>query len=85
MKTSIDKYLTGLRLAKHGLRVPVSQVIGKHADINQIRVSFPCILKPKDEGSSISLYKIRTPLELAEIIMTELVARDEMLLQEFVR
>lgn len=47
-------------------------------------LDFPAIVKPKDEGSSVSLYKPKNRRELASVLSEEFRKRDEILVQEFV-
>ncbi|MDI9354873.1 MAG: ATP-grasp domain-containing protein [Cyanobium sp. MAG06] len=84
MELTIDKYKTGELLEKNNIRVPKSYLVNKETDLSGIQISFPCIVKPKDEGSSFSLYKPANKEELYNIINKELEIRDDILIQEFV-
>ncbi|MDD5377083.1 MAG: ATP-grasp domain-containing protein [Candidatus Gracilibacteria bacterium] len=85
MELTIDKQRTGDFLLKQGFRVPKSFEITNALEIHTIDVDFPVIVKPRDEGSSISLYKVQNIDELLTILTKELSFRKEILVQEFVK
>lgn len=84
MELTIDKYKTGELLQRNNIKVPRSYLVSKETDLEDIKISFPCIVKPKNEGSSVSLYKPTNKEELYDILNKELQIRDDILVQEFV-
>lgn len=85
LKLTIDKQETGDFLKSCGIRVPKSFLIREISEIGSIELKYPCIVKPKNEGSSVSLYRAHSKEELASVLEKELPARGEMLVQEYIR
>jgi D-alanine-D-alanine ligase len=54
-RIAINKQLTHDVFSKHGIRTPKSQIISKESLVPHL--SFPIIIKPISEGSSIGIYK----------------------------
>lgn len=84
MRLTIDKQKTGDFLSKNGIRVPKSFVVTPETDVRAIGLSYPVIVKPKSEGSSVSLHKPRNLAELEAVLAKEFENRSEILVQEFV-
>lgn len=84
MALTIDKQKTGDRLSSLGFRTPKSFVVTADTDLDSLGLEFPVIVKPKSEGSSVSLYKPASKEELSEVLAKEFGSRSEILVQEFV-
>ncbi|MFB0965261.1 MAG: ATP-grasp domain-containing protein [Patescibacteria group bacterium] len=84
MALTIDKQKTGDRLATLGFRTPKSWVVTTATDLDSLGLAYPVIVKPKSEGSSVSLYKPASREELEEVLNKEFAVRSEILVQEFV-
>ena len=83
LRLTIDKYATEEILRSHGVRVPETVIItGNNLEEVTLPFSFPVIIKPRDEGSSISLYKVKDENTLRQIIKEELSKRSEIMVQE---
>lgn len=84
MELTIDKQKTGDRLSSLGFRTPKSFVVTAKTDLDCFGLEYPVIVKPKSEGSSVSLYKPASKEELSEVLSKEFGNRSEILVQEFV-
>lgn len=84
MRLTIDKQKTGNFLAEKGIRVPRSFVVTSETDPGSIGLPYPVIVKPKSEGSSVSLHKPGSLAELEAVLAKEFENRREILVQEFV-
>lgn len=81
---TINKDHTGNFLSERGIRVPKSFTIGNISQIVNLPIQYPLIVKPKNEGSSISLHKVANESELRSVLKKELSTRTEILVQEFI-
>lgn len=85
MRVTIDKEKTQELLSQHGIRIPQTIIVKKENYTSlQLPFSYPVIVKPNNEGSSVALYKVRDDAQLHDILEKELTMRNEMLVQEFV-
>lgn len=84
LRLTIDKQNTGDFLRRHGVRVPKSFPIREVREIASAGLQYPCIVKPRNEGSSVSLYKPHSKEELISVLEKELPLRGEILVQECV-
>jgi len=83
MKLTIDKQKTGDFLTSKRFRTPKSVIVSE--EHTTLDIPFPLIVKPCNEGSSVSLYKVQNPEELQDVLQNELLTRKEILVQEFVK
>lgn len=72
MKLAIDKQATTDMLVLHGIQVPKTFAVTDICQIDAMDLVFPVIVKPRDEGSSVSLYKIGDLQELQSVLEKEL-------------
>lgn len=84
MALTIDKQETCDRLSSLGFRTPKSVVATPGTDLDGLALEYPVIVKPKSEGSSVSLYKPASREELSQALSKEFAHRSEILVQEFV-
>ena len=85
MKLTIDKYATGEILSANAIRVPQSVVFDRRDPPRYILpFPYPVIVKPRNEGSSVSLYKVQDQTKLQEVLAEELEKRGQVLIQECV-
>jgi D-alanine-D-alanine ligase len=80
---TIDKNKTNKILEENGIRIPRSTIITKE-DCG-FNFTYPIIIKPIDEGSSVDLYKFENEIDFknhAEVIFKN---HKQMLVQEFVK
>lgn len=54
-RLSIDKAISRKRLKKQGITIPEFKVINKNSKFSMNGFSFPCVIKPATQGSSIGL------------------------------
>lgn len=81
---TIDKNKTNRVLKENGITIPKSKIITK--DNNHIsNFTYPIILKPVDEGSSVDLFKFENEIEFNNKIDSIFKNHEEMLVQEFVK
>lgn len=79
---AIDKNASNELFAKAGLLIPKSQIIMREDSV--ISISFPIIVKPVDEGSSVGLYKCLSQEEYQEKQKDIFSSHNKMLAQEFI-
>lgn len=84
MALTIDKQKTGDHLSRLGFRTPKSFVVTEETELGSLGLEYPVIVKPKSEGSSVSLYKPASVEELRGVLSKEFTQRKEILVQEFV-
>lgn len=77
---AMDKYAADKVLCKSGLLTPYTVLVTSTEDY--ITIPFPLIIKPRDEGSSIDLYKVANREELELALKVSLAKHPEMLVQE---
>ena len=79
---AIDKNISNVLFEKNGLIIPKSQIISK--EDSSILISYPIIIKPIDEGSSIGLYKCDSEQEYASLKEELFQSHNKILVQEYV-
>ena len=80
-RKAIDKNASNKLFSEHGLSIPQSQILIKD---DSISLNFPIVVKPHNEGSSISLYKCQTLDEFETMREKIFSIHTKMLAQEFV-
>lgn len=85
MRLSIDKESTGQVLRDNGVQTPKTFVVMSVQEIDDLVFDFPVIVKPRDEGSSMSLYKVESMDSLLGILEKELQLRSDILVQEYIQ
>jgi D-alanine-D-alanine ligase len=80
---TIDKNKTNRVLEENGITIPKSKIITKDNHISNF--TYPVILKPVDEGSSVDLFKFENEIEFNNKIDSVFKNHEEMLVQEFVK
>ncbi len=86
-KLTIDKLSTQKVLEKHKISVPKSLLVSSLKDLKKVEKSkmfFPLILKPKNGGSSVDLFKVKNFKELEKCTKILLKKYKVFLLQEFI-
>jgi D-alanine-D-alanine ligase len=84
MRLTIDKFKTEKKLQESGILTTTSALVDNVADIPNVKVDFPVFVKPKDEGSSISLFKVKDEEELREALLKSIPVYGAMLVQPFI-
>ncbi len=82
-RLTIDKNKTNEILQENGINIPQSKIINEN-DLT-IPFSFPIIVKPIDEGSSVDLFKFENDEEYKNYLGKIFENHNEMLAQEFVK
>jgi len=80
---TIDKNKTNRVLEENGITIPKSKIIKK--DNHILDFTYPVILKPVDEGSSVDLFKFENEIDFNNKIDSIFKNHEEMLVQEFVK
>ena len=80
---TINKYETENVLREHGVLTTESALVKQKSDV-PTGVSFPCIMKPNKEGSSVGVMKARNQTELEEAVLVLLQDHNEVLVQKCV-
>lgn len=84
MKLTIDKLKTEKKLKEEGVATTDSILVDLISEIENVRITFPAFVKPKDEGSSISLFKVKNEAELKEALEKSIPTYGAMLVQAFI-
>lgn len=84
MKLTIDKFQTEKKLKENAIATTESILVKDISQTQHLSVSFPAFIKPKDEGSSVSLFKVKNETELKSALEESLPAFGAMLVQPFV-
>lgn len=84
MRLTIDKYKTERKLSENFILTTKSVVVDALPQISDVKVSFPVMVKPKDEGSSVALFKVKKQEELSEVLEKTIPVYGAMLVQEFI-
>ncbi len=79
---TIDKNVSNNLFKKNGLIIPESQIISKEDSL--ILITYPIIIKPIDEGSSMGLYKCESEKDYISLKEELFQSHKEMLVQEYV-
>ena len=83
LQMTIDKYTTETLLKKSGIKTTDSFLIKSVEDILKLEdLSFPLIVKPNHEGSSIGVVKVDTVDELRASLIQSIEVYGDMLLQK---
>lgn len=81
---TMNKYLTETVLREHGLPVTSSFFIKKLEELPQEDdISFPCIIKPNSEGSSVGVVKVANYESLVEELKKSLAIYKDVLVQKY--
>lgn len=78
---AINKHATSSLFEQHDISIPKERVITK--DTNAHECSYPVIIKPLDEGSSVGLFKCNNESDYQKLLGTIFDEHNEMLVQEF--
>ncbi|MEZ0208728.1 MAG: ATP-grasp domain-containing protein, partial [Candidatus Paceibacterota bacterium] len=84
MRLTIDKYKTEEKLKENNIATTESTLVETISEIETVSVIFPAFVKPKDEGSSVSLFKVKNQQELKEALEKSIPEYGAMLVQPFV-
>jgi D-alanine-D-alanine ligase len=84
MRLTIDKYKTEQRLKENGIATTESVLVESLSGIDNVQVVFPAFVKPKDEGSSIALFKVKDAGELRDVLNKSIPLYGAMLVQPFI-
>ena len=83
LSITYNKYLTEVVLREHGVMCTQSLLVKKLEDVTSApRLTFPSIVKPNTEGSSVGLVKVETYLALKEQIPKSLATHTQLLVQK---
>lgn len=83
LELTINKYETEKVFRENGVSTTESVLIRQISDV-PANISFPCIVKPNKEGSSVGVMKANNQTELEEAIIVLLQDHDEVLVQKCV-
>lgn len=84
MRLTIDKYKTEKKLKEENIATTESVLIEELSEVESMNVTFPAFIKPKDEGSSVSLFKVNTQVELKDVLEKSIPVHGAMLIQPFI-
>ena len=84
MMLTIDKYKTEKRLQENNISTTNSVLMKNISDIEDVQITFPAFVKPKDEGSSIALFKVKDETELQDTLNKSISMYGAMLVQPFI-
>ncbi len=83
LSVTYNKYLTEVVLREHGVMCTTSLLVKKVDDVMNARsLTFPSIIKPNTEGSSVGLVKAGNYIELKEHVQKSLETYKQLLVQK---
>jgi D-alanine-D-alanine ligase len=83
-RLALDKLASKERFQDHGLRVPEYRVVMLQEDISRLDVCFPCVIKPRYEGSSIGLSVVFSREHVRDAINKAAEFSKEIIVEKFV-
>ncbi len=81
---ALDKLASKKRFRDHGLRVPEYSVVNGKEDVSGLDIHFPCVVKPRYEGSSIGLSVVPSADHIREAIDKAAEFSEEIIIERFV-
>jgi D-alanine-D-alanine ligase len=84
-QAALDKIVSKEKFIEKGIDVPAYSVMRAVSDASKGRTSFPCVVKPRYEGSSIGLSIIDSADMLPAALEKALKYDKEVLVEEFIR
>ena len=81
---ALDKLASKKRFEDHGLCVPEYGVVSGKEDVSRLNICFPCVVKPRYEGSSIGLSVVRSGDHIREAINKAAEFSEEIIVEKFV-
>lgn len=84
MKLTIDKLKTERLLQSKDIPTTDSFLMEDFRNVEDCQITFPAFVKPKDEGSSISLFKVKNKKDLIEALEKSIPVYGAMLVQSFI-
>ncbi|MFH1799166.1 MAG: D-alanine--D-alanine ligase [Candidatus Omnitrophota bacterium] len=83
-RLAIDKLLTKDILRKNGIPVPGYKIVHKGMDISCLDLVYPCVVKPRYEGSSVGLSVLHSKENLYEAVKTAMRYSDDVIIEDFI-
>jgi D-alanine-D-alanine ligase len=85
-RTAIDKVASKKKFSEVGILVPAHVSVFSGSDILSAaaEIGFPCVVKPRYEGSSIGLSVVREPVGLVEALGKAVEFGSEVIIEKFV-
>jgi len=84
-RTALDKLLSKEYFARSGLRVPDHVVVRGTKELESAGIDFPCVVKPRCEGSSIGLSVVGSRDRLAEAVSKAASFSEDVIVEEFIK
>ncbi len=81
---ALDKMASKEQFIARGLNVPEYIVVYRGEDISELDVWFPCVVKPRFEGSSIGLSVVSSETKLHQAIDNAFMFGEEVIVERFV-
>ncbi|NQT33370.1 MAG: D-alanine--D-alanine ligase, partial [Candidatus Omnitrophica bacterium] len=80
---ALDKLASKEVFEKEGIFVPRYRVVSKDQDTADISFTFPCVVKPRHEGSSVGLSIVSSGDQLSEAVRCAFEFDDEIMVEEY--
>ena len=81
---ALDKLASRERFKSACLKVPDCRLVRKGENVSSKEISFPCVIKPRHEGSSIGLSVVFSEDNFSEGINNAFMFTDEVLIENFI-
>ncbi|MBL7072376.1 MAG: D-alanine--D-alanine ligase [Candidatus Omnitrophica bacterium] len=81
---ALDKFSSRERFKNAALTVPKCRLVGRSENITAEKIGFPCVIKPRYEGSSIGLSVVFSEDDFSEGIDKAFMFADEVLIEKFI-
>lgn len=83
-RLALDKLASKEAFRKAGLHVPRHKVLPRGEDFSKLEISFPCVVKPRYEGSSIGLSVVQDENDMHKAIDEASEFGEEVIIEEFI-
>jgi len=82
---AMDKLASKKRFVKNGLKVPDYTVVHSGDDMPDTAVHFPCVVKPRYEGSSIGITIVPSPEDLPAAVEKAMACGGSAIIEKYIR
>ncbi len=81
---AIDKIASKDRFLKYGLRVPEHKTVRSIRDLAREKIWYPCVVKPRYEGSSIGLSVVAASSDIEKAVSIALKYGEDVMIERFI-
>jgi len=83
-KVAMDKVASKEKFISSGIKVPGYKLIRSIEEISPAGIEYPCVVKPKCEGSSVGLYIVEAEKDLLSAVKNALRFGQDVIIEDFI-